>query len=163
MRLATIIILLVSLPCFASDKGKAVNVDVLSVNWIGRARVRHINFASIDEKLGVKPKFKTIEMTITFYCPCKVCCGKYGEKYTTADNTYFKGKYNFRCVAADRKFYKMGTRFEIGGVIYAMHDVGGAIKGNHLDVLVYPYADLKKCHKLALKLGKKKVMVKVYE
>lgn len=104
-----------------------------------------------------------IDMTITFYCPCKTCCGKYGEKYTTADNTYFKGRFNFACVAADRKFYKMGTRFEINGKTYTMHDVGGTIKGNHLDVLVYPCADLKKCHKLALKLGKKKVRVKVYE
>ena len=110
-----------------------------------------------------RPAYRYVDMTITHYCPCKVCCGKYGEKYTTADNTYFKGRFNFKCVAADRKFYKMGTKFEIDGKVYTMHDVGGAIKGNHLDVLVYPCSDLKKCHKLALKLGKKKVRVKVYE
>jgi 3D (Asp-Asp-Asp) domain-containing protein len=137
IKFAVILLLGVCLPCIGGDNGKADNVD-------GK-------------------RYKVVEMVISYYCPCKLCCNKYGEKYTTADNTYFKGKYNFRCVAADRKFYKMGTKFDIDGVVYTMHDVGGAIKGNHLDVLVYPCADLKKCHKLALKLGKKKVMVKIYE
>jgi len=107
--------------------------------------------------------YREVEMTVTHYCPCKVCCGKYGEKFTTADNTYFKGNYNFRCVAADRRYYKFGTKFEVDGVVYTMHDVGGAIKGNHIDVLVYPCSDLAACHKEALRLGVRKIKVKVFE
>lgn len=97
------------------------------------------------------------ETTITYYCPCKICCGKYGEKFTTADGTYFKGNFDFKCIAADTRKYKFGTKLKIDEVIYIVHDTGSAIKGNKIDVLVYPCADLKICHKEALKLGIKKV------
>ena len=117
-----------------------------------------------------KDKTEYQRMTITYYCPCKICCGKYGGKYTTSNGTYFKGKFNIRICAIDRKYYKYGDRFTVDGIAYTAEDIGGAIKQNHIDLLVYDRPMKKYCteqeilkysHNKALRLGTKNIMVKV--
>lgn len=88
--------------------------------------------------------------TLTAYCPCKKCSGKYGKK--TASGTKPK---QGRTIAVDKKKIKLGTKIHISGVTYTAEDTGGTIKGNRIDIYF-------NSHKKALKFGKKK-KVKVYK
>ena len=66
---------------------------------------------------------------ITAYCHCAKCCGKSdgitasGTK-TTADRT----------IAVDPRIIPLGSKILIDGKIYVAEDVGGGIKGNHIDI-----------------------------
>ena len=58
-------------------------------------------------------------------------------------------------MAVDRKIIKLGSTLRIEGfpnTIFRAEDVGGAIKGNHIDIW-FP------SHKQALKFGVKKIVV----
>lgn len=81
--------------------------------------------------------------TITYYCPCTKCCGKYANGITASGAKATAG----RTIAACSK-YKFGTKMKIFGNVYTVEDRGGAIKGNKIDI----YVD---SHEEALKLGKK--------
>lgn len=81
--------------------------------------------------------------TITFYCPCKKCCGK------TNGITASGAKAKARHTIAAPKGIAFGTKIKIEGLgTYIVEDRGGSIKGKRLDVFV-------KDHKQALKLGKR--------
>lgn len=90
--------------------------------------------------------------TVTSYCPCKICCGKYGWGYTTASGHRIQTGDKF--VAAPRHI-AYGTQLIVPGYSskpVKVLDRGGAIKGNRLDVY-YP------THKQALQWGKRKLDV----
>ena len=73
------------------------------------------------------------EFTLTGYCPCASCCGKWSNPsnpITASGTTPVAG----RTVAADTSIYPFGTKLMINGQIYTVEDVGGAIKGNHIDI-----------------------------
>ena len=73
------------------------------------------------------------EFTLTGYCPCAICCGKWSNPsnpITASGTTPVAG----RTVAADTSRYPFGTKLMINGQIYTVEDVGGAIKGNHIDI-----------------------------
>ena len=109
-------------------------------------------------------------MEVTGYCDCKKCCGwernwygrpiyAYGSLkgkrkkvgYTSTGVKAGKGT-----IAADPKRYRMGTTMHIKGYGYGtVEDVGGAIKGNRIDLFF-------KSHKEALRWGRKKMMVTVW-
>ena len=96
-------------------------------------------------------------MEVTAYCPCTKCCGPHAHGTTASGRrvTHNDGKF----VAADSKL-PFGTELIIPG--YAdgqaveVLDRGGAIKGNRLDVF-FP------THKEALKWGRRKIEVTVFE
>ena len=76
------------------------------------------------------------EFTLTAYCSCKICCGNYspevtGKKSTTASGTTPKAG---RTVAVDKSVIPLGSKLEILGKNYVAEDVGGAIKGNRIDI-----------------------------
>lgn len=79
---------------------------------------------------------------ITAYCHCAKCCGKSdgitasGTK-TTADRT----------IAVDPRIIPLGSKILIDGKIYVAEDVGGGIKGNHIDIY-FP------SHQAALNFGR---------
>lgn len=81
--------------------------------------------------------------TITHYCACTRCCGEYADGITatgtkaTADRT----------IAVDPKVIPLGSEVLIDGQVYIAEDVGGAIKGNRIDI----YCD---SHQEALNRGK---------
>lgn len=87
---------------------------------------------------------------LTAYCGCKKCCGKSGG-YTASGKKAKQG----RTIAVDRKKIKLGTKIRINGKTYVAEDVGGGVKGNHIDVYF-------NSHKKALQFGRKKG-VKVYK
>ena len=73
------------------------------------------------------------EFTLTAYCPCAICCGKWSNPsnpITASGTTPVAG----RTIAADTSRYPFGTKLMINGQIYTVEDVGGAIKGNHIDI-----------------------------
>lgn len=108
-----------------------------------------------------------VKMTVTGYCNCGKCCGWrynwYGKPVTsTGGKTKKIGltasgvRARPGTVAVDTSKYPFGTIFEIPGYGYARaEDIGGAIKGEHLDAW-FP------SHEKARKWGKKTLEVKVW-
>ncbi|MEE1313923.1 MAG: 3D domain-containing protein [Lachnospiraceae bacterium] len=88
--------------------------------------------------------------TLTAYCPCKSCSGGHGSNTASGK----KAKQG-RTIAVDTRKIKLGTKIRINGHTYTAEDVGGAIKGNKIDVYF-------SSHKKALSFGRKK-NVKVYK
>jgi len=95
-------------------------------------------------------EWETVAMKVTAYCPCELCCDDWGkilvssgERKTSSGHTIRKGD---KFVAAPRK-YPFGTEMIIegyaGGKIVKVEDVGGAIKGNKLDVYFDNHQDAK--------------------
>ncbi len=95
--------------------------------------------------------------TATAYCSCVKCCNK-----NPADKWYgitATGKVaQWGTVAVDRRIIKLGSKLQIEGfpnTTFRAEDVGGAIKGNHIDIW-FP------SHKEALNFGVKKMAVYSY-
>ena len=73
---------------------------------------------------------ETVKMEITAYCSGKCCCGKWADGFF-ADGSPVGGK----AIAADTDYYDMGQEMYVPGYGRAtVKDVGGAIKGNKLDL-----------------------------
>lgn len=82
------------------------------------------------------------KFTITHYCGCRSCNGKwYG--YPSASGIAMK---QGRTIAVDPTVIPLGTKVVIDGVVYVAEDTGTDIKGNRIDIFI---AD----HDEALDLG----------
>ncbi|MHC4270094.1 MAG: 3D domain-containing protein [Planctomycetota bacterium] len=92
----------------------------------------------------------------TAYCSCKRCCDKDpSDKWYGITASGKKAKWG--TIAVDRKVIKMGSTLRIDGfpdTIFRAEDVGGAIKGKHIDVW-FP------SHKEALKFGVRNINLKL--
>ena len=84
-----------------------------------------------------QPEPEWTEVIATAYCPCERCCGSYarnrpnGIVYTASGEVATAGV----TIAADWTIYPPGTVVEIEGMgTYIVHDKGGAIKGNRIDI-----------------------------
>jgi len=113
------------------------------------------------ETTKMREEWKTVIMNVSAYCPCKICCERWanvpvssGKRKTASGHTIHVGD---KFVAAPRN-YPFGTEMVIegyaGGKIVKVEDVGGAIKGNKLDL----YFD---SHRAALIWGRRDVPVRV--
>ena len=87
---------------------------------------------------------------LTAYCGCRSCSGKWGTRTASGK----KAKQG-RTIAVDRRKIKLGTKVKINGKTYVAEDVGGGVKGKHIDVYF-------SSHKQTMKFGKK-TGVKVYK
>ena len=87
---------------------------------------------------------------LTAHCGCKKCSGKWGTRTASGK----KAKQG-RTIAVDRRKIKLGTKVKIKGKTYVAEDVGGGVKGKHIDVFF-------SSHKQTMKFGKK-TGVKVYK
>ncbi|MFQ5963742.1 MAG: 3D domain-containing protein [Candidatus Scalinduaceae bacterium] len=96
--------------------------------------------------------------TATAYCSCKKCCDKDpSDKWYGITATGTRARWG--TVAVDRKVIKLGSKLKIEGfpnTTFRAEDVGGAIKGNHIDVW-FPN------HKEALKFGIQKKVIYVVQ
>ncbi len=119
---------------------------------------------------GWEPSDPSLVLT-TGYCNCGKCCGWVRTKGGTGEPVYDYGSMKGRpkkigitasgtrakhgTIAADPRYYKMGTRLEIPGYgVGCVEDVGGAIKGRrHID-LWFP------THDAALRWGRRWLRVK---
>jgi 3D (Asp-Asp-Asp) domain-containing protein len=71
------------------------------------------------------------EFTITYYCSCDICCGK-NDGVTYSGTHATEG----RTIAVDPEVIPLGSVVIINGAEYIAEDVGGAIKGNRIDVFI---------------------------
>lgn len=100
------------------------------------------NLAELKEKqLELQEKADKYEYIgdykLTGYCPCYSCSEGYGSN--TASGVRAKEGIT---VAADRRKIPLGTKIYIEGVgERIVQDVGGAIKGNKLDIYVENHSD----------------------
>ena len=80
--------------------------------------------------------------TVTHYCSCRKCCGKWAGARTASGTVPTPG----RTIAVDPSVIPMGSRVIINGMVYVAEDTGSAIKGKRIDIFV-------KNHGTALALG----------
>ena len=94
--------------------------------------------------------------TATAYCSCKKCCDKDpSSKWYGITASGRKARWG--TVAVDRRLIGLGTMLRIEGfpkTIFRADDVGGAIKGKHID-LWFP------SHRKALEFGRQKLVVEL--
>ena len=76
-------------------------------------------------------------MRVTAYCPCEICCGVYADGITASGLPVTAN--GGLLVAADPEVLPIGSMVAVpgygGGRPVPVLDVGGAIKGNRIDVL----------------------------
>lgn len=93
--------------------------------------------------------------TATAYCSCKQCCDKDpSDKWYGITATGKRAKWG--TVAVDKEVVSLGSKLVIEGfpdTIFMAEDVGGAIKGKHID-LWFP------SHSEAKEFGVQKIVVK---
>ena len=87
---------------------------------------------------------------LTAYCGCRKCSGKWGARTASGK----KAKQG-RTIAVDKRKIKLGSKVQINGKTYVAEDVGGGVKGKHIDVFF-------KSHKQTKRFGTK-TGVKVYK
>jgi len=91
-------------------------------------------------------------MEATAYYPGPESCGKWADGYT-----YTGKKAGYGVVAVDPKVIRLGTQLYIEGYGKAeAADIGGAIKGNKIDLCYETYQE-------ALRFGRKKIKVYILE
>ncbi len=90
----------------------------------------------------------------TAYCSCERCCDKDpSDKWYGITASGKKARWG--TVAVDKRVVKLGSKLRIKGfpnTIFRAEDVGGAIKGKHIDVW-FP------SHRQALEFGVRKIVV----
>lgn len=80
----------------------------------------------------VEPQLTDLgEFKLTAYCTCGKCCGEWADGITYTGTEATPG----RTIAVDPKVIQLGSTVVINGTEYIAEDIGGAIKGNRIDVL----------------------------
>lgn len=107
---------------YADNENKKVAIQ----NELEELRARRI-------ELDSKKKLEYIgDFRLTGYCSCRKCCGPYGG--TTKSGAKPQEGVT---IAADTRVLPLGTRVYIEGVgERVVQDIGGAVKGNKIDVYV---------------------------
>jgi Uncharacterized protein conserved in bacteria len=90
----------------------------------------------------------------TAYCSCIKCCDKHpSDKGYGITATGKKARWG--TVAVDKRVVKLGSKLRIEGfpnTVFRAEDVGGAVKGKHIDVWFPSHED-------AIKFGVRKIVV----
>lgn len=149
---AAIIVALPLITSFRSHNGEGKGednkpIDIVSPgSAVGRAAVEISSAASKiedPESLGdIAPITKSLgEFTLTAYCPCVKCCGKWSAEHPsrigtdyiqkTASGTIPKAG---RTIGVDPGIIPFGTVVIINDHEYVAEDRGGAVKGNSIDI-----------------------------
>jgi len=107
-----------------------------------------------DKKTG----YRTMEVTVTAYCPCAICNTK---KWAGMVSTGRKIKdilaEGYNIAAADPAVIPLGTKIVYDGAEYLVADTGSAIKGKRINIL-------KKTHRETRDFGvKRNQTIKVYD
>lgn len=72
----------------------------------------------------------------TAYCPCYSCSEGWGRK--TASGAIARANHT---IAVDRRVIPLGTELMINGIIYKAEDVGGGVRGKHIDIFFNSHAE----------------------
>lgn len=79
--------------------------------------------------------------TITAYCPESCCNGPWAYKTSNGKNMGYYIARGIHIAATDPEVIPHGTRFYFKGKEYLAMDVGGAIKGRRIDLLMYSHGE----------------------
>ena len=69
------------------------------------------------------------QFKLTAYCPCYQCSEGWGRM--TSSGRLAQERHT---IATDPSVIPEGTRVEINGVVYTAEDIGGGVRGNHIDI-----------------------------
>ena len=83
----------------------------------------------VETDVIVEKKISLGEFKITAYCPCAECSAQWGNM-TYTGVTAQAG----RTIAVDPDVIPLGSEVEIDGDTYIAEDIGGLVKGNHIDI-----------------------------
>lgn len=75
---------------------------------------------------------------LTAYCPCRSCSAGWG-RHTSSGAIAAAG----HTVAVDPRVIPMGSKLLINGTVYTAEDVGGGVKGKHIDIFFDSHAQSK--------------------
>lgn len=75
---------------------------------------------------------------LTAYCPCNICSEGWGRH--TSSGAIAQANHT---VAVDPRIIPIGSKLLINGTVYTAEDIGGAVKGNHIDVFFDTHAQTK--------------------
>lgn len=76
---------------------------------------------------------------ITAYCGCRSCSGGWGTR--TASGRRARAG---RTISVDRRKIKLGTKVRINGKSYVAEDVGGSVRGKHIDMYFSSHSQVKR-------------------
>lgn len=84
----------------------------------------------LQEQIAIAQETSDIRgVVVTYYCDCEICTGQYTS--TKTGTTPIAGY----TIAVDPKYIPLGSRVYIENIGWRIaEDVGGAVKGNHIDV-----------------------------
>lgn len=121
-------------------------LGAMSIRQAGEREARE-ELAAAYEMIG---EYRYIgECTITAYCPCSECCGRWADGLTATGLTAGPG-----IVAVDPEVIPLGSTVIIDGLKYLAADVG--VSGKHVDIAV-------SSHEQAVELGVRSEKVWVCE
>ncbi len=114
-----------------AERIAAARLQELKTGTVTPHAVRRSSSLAADSV--VKNNFKKIGThRLSFYCPCAVCNGRSDGK-TKIGTKMAEG----RTIAVDSRIIPLGSRVYIDGYgVFIAEDIGGAIKGNRIDVCV---------------------------
>lgn len=75
---------------------------------------------------------------LTAYCPCRICSEGWG-RHTSSGAIAVSN----HTVAVDPRVVPIGSKLLINGTVYTAEDVGGGVKGKHVDIFFDSHAQTK--------------------
>ena len=94
----------------------------------------------------------TLEVDVTHYCACSLCCGENAAGITASGKPVAEG------MVAMSSYYPFGTKIEINGVMYTVEDRGGSDIENDIHRVDIYVPD----HQQALRLGRYTTTATIY-
>lgn len=94
----------------------------------------------------------TLEVDVTHYCACTLCCGENAAGITASGKRVSQG------MVAMSSHYPFGTQIKINGVLYIVEDRGGSGIENDIHRVDIYVPD----HNEALRLGRFKTTAQIY-
>lgn len=94
----------------------------------------------------------TLEVDVTHYCACSLCCGENAAGITASGKPVAEG------MVAMSSYYPFGTKIEINGVMYTVEDRGGSSIENDIHRVDIYVPD----HQQALRLGRYTTTATIY-
>ena len=117
-----------------------VTVEALPIETISSEPVIEVEVKEVVKEVAPEPEIERVplgEYRITAYCPCEKCCGAWADGITYTGTEATEG----RTIAVDPDVIPLGSIVEINGVEYVAEDVGGAIKGDRIDLYFNSHQD----------------------
>ncbi len=110
-----------------------VKVEAIPIETIASEPVIEVKQIVKEPETTPEPESEKVslgEYRITAYCACEVCCPGTSDGITYTGTIATEG----RTIAVDPDVIPLGSIVEINGAEYVAEDIGGAIKGERIDL-----------------------------